>query len=396
MKPGILFVDDEPRVHRGLQRMLYGESDAWRLAFVTSTAEARARLSEEPFDAVVLDVSMPGETGLEFLQHIKSDERLAQVQAIILTGLQDQTLKRQALDLGATDLLTKPVNREDLVARLRSALRIKAYHDVLEARNAALEQALVESHKMRLVGVLAAGVVHDLNNILAVIVGYSDLTALLASDDPELLDTVSHIRGAGDRARKILRQILTFSRRGERALSECRLGDVVDECLELLRNSVLKGVGVRWVRPEAEPTILADATQIYQMLMNLCINAGQALEASGELAIHVSEVSEWPAPPDVERPGPAVCLEVSDTGPGMEQAVLDRLFEPLFTTRCTEGGSGIGLMVVQRIVQNHGGAIHVESRLGEGTTFRVYLPVGSATPTPPLKAADPMAPEAVG
>lgn len=387
MKPGILFVDDEPRVLRGLQRMLYGEPDDWRLAFVTSTAEARARLNEEPFDAVVLDVSMPGETGLEFLRDLKADERLSQVQAIILTGLQDQTLKRQALDLGATDLLTKPVNREDLVARLRSALRIKAYQDELETLNTALERALVESHKMRLVGVLAAGVVHDLNNILAVIVGYSDLAALLASDDPELLDTVGHIRGAGERARKILRQILSFSRRKERTLGPCTLGDVVDECLELLCASVLKDVTIHWVKPEQEPTILADATQIYQMLMNLCINAGQAMEGRGELTINVGATDEWPAPSEGQVHGPAMCLEVTDTGPGMERQVLERLFEPLFTTRCDKGGSGIGLMVVQRIVQDHGGAIRVESRPGEGTTFRIYLPVDAAGPSPALEMA---------
>lgn len=379
MKPGILFVDDEPRVFRGLQRSLYPESAAWRLAFVTSTAEARARLAKEPFDAVVLDVSMPGQTGLEFLQELKGDERLRPIQAIILTGLQDQTLKRQALDLGATDLLTKPVNREDLVARLRSALRIKAYHDELQARNAALEQALIESHKMRLVGVLAAGVVHDLNNVLAVIVGYSDLTALLVSGDPELLDTVSRIRDAGERARKILRQILDLSRRDQHSFSECRLGDVVDECLDLLRTSVLKGITIHWERPEEESTVLADTTQLYQMLMNLCINAGQAMAGNGELGLSVSD-SEWPAPTDENGPGPAVCLEVADTGPGMEQAVLDRLFEPLFTTRCDRGGRGIGLMVVQRIVQNHGGTIRVESRPGQGTTFRVYFPARSGHP----------------
>jgi len=350
MKPGILFVDDEPRVLRGLQRMLYAEADAWRLAFVTSTAEARSRLSDETYDAVVLDVSMPGETGLEFLQELKTDERLRHIEVIILTGLQDQTLKRQALDLGATDLLTKPVNREDLAARLQSALRIKAYHDALEARNGALEQALVESHKMRLVGVLAAGVVHDLNNILAVIVGYSDLTALLACNDPELLDTVGHIRVAGERARKILRQILDLSRRTEPSRGECRLGDVVDECLELLRVSVLKGITIHWTKPEEEPTVFADATQMYQMFMNLCINAGQAMEGNGDLTITVSDAIQWPAPQDGDGHGPAVCLEVADTGPGMEPAVLERLFEPLFTTRCEKGGSGIGLMVVQRIV----------------------------------------------
>jgi signal transduction histidine kinase len=380
MKPGILFIDDEPRVLRGLERMLHAEADAWRLEFVTSTASARNHLREEPFDAVVLDVSMPGQTGLEFLQELRSDERLNQIQAVILTGLQDQTLKRQALDLGATDLLTKPVSHEDLVARLRSALRIRAYHHELEARNTALEQAVVESHKMRLVGVLAAGVVHDLNNIMAVIVGYSDLTALLASNDPELLDTVGHIRGAGERARKILRQILDLSRRNQHALSECRLGDVVEECLELLRTSALKGVTIHWQKPETESTVLADATQMYQMLMNLCINAGQAMEGDGELTITVGDSLEGAAPMPGNGHGPSVCLEVSDTGPGMTQAVLDHLFEPLFTTRGDKGGSGIGLMVVQRIVQSHGGRITVDSRPGQGTTFRVYLPVTSLSP----------------
>lgn len=389
MKPGILFVDDEPRVLRGLQRMLYGESEAWRLSFVTSTAEARALLRQEPYDAVVLDVSMPGETGLEFLRHLKADSALNQVQVIILTGLQDQTLKRQALDLGATDLLTKPVNREDLVARLRSAVRIKAYHDQLEAHNAALEQALVESQKMRLVGVLASGVVHDLNNILAVIVGYSDLTALLASNDPELLDTVGHIRGAGERARKILRQILDLSRRRQRTLGECKLGDVVEECLDLLRTTVLKGITVRWTKPDEEPAILADATQLYQVILNLCINAGQAMEGQGELDISVRVAENRAIPAYGDGCGPAVCLEVRDTGPGMERAVLDRLFEPLFTTRCDKGGSGIGLMVVQRIVQGHGGSVDVESDAGHGTTFRVYLPVGA--PHPEATPAEAMA-----
>jgi two-component system, cell cycle sensor histidine kinase and response regulator CckA len=274
------------------------------------------------------------------------------------------------------------VNREDLVARLQSALRIKAYHDELGARNAALEQALVESHKMRLVGVLAAGVVHDLNNILAVIVGYSDLTALLACNDPELLDTVGHIRGAGERARKILRQILDLSRRTQPSRRECRLGDVVDECLDLLRASVLKGITTHWTKPEEEAAVFADATQLYQMLMNLCVNAGQAMEGSGDLTITVSDSIQWPTPQDGDDHGPAVCLEVADTGPGMEPAVLDRLFEPLFTTRCDKGGNGIGLMVVQHIVRNHGGQIAVDSHLGRGTTFRVYLPTSSGTPSP--------------
>jgi len=382
MKPGIIFVDDEPRVLRGLQRMLYAETDTWRLAFVTSTAEARAQLGQEPYDVAVLDVSMPGQTGLEFLQELKADERFGHIQVIILTGLQDQTLKRQALDLGATDLLTKPVSYEDLVARLRSALRIKAYHDELAARNAALERALVESHKMRLVGVLAAGVAHDLNNILAVIVGYSDLTALLASHDPELCDTVGHIRHAGERARKILRQILDFSRRTPRPRSPCRLGDVVDECLELLRSSVLKAITVHWERPEHESTVLADATQMYQMLLNLCLNAGQAMGDSGELTIRLSDAPCWPGTVEGSPRGPAVCLEVADTGPGMKQEVLDRLFEPLFTTHPESGGSGIGLMVVQRIVQSHGGEVSVTSQPGRGTTFRVYLPAYAASAMP--------------
>lgn len=381
MRPGILFIDDEPRVLRGLQRMLHAETDAWRLSFVTSTAEARARLEAAPYDAIVLDVSMPGESGLEFLRALKADERYRHIQTIILTGLQDQSLKRQALELGATDLLTKPVHREDLVVSLQSALRLKAYLDELEARNASLEQALFESAKMRLVGVLASGVVHDLNNILAVIVGYSDLTALLASGDPELLETVGHIRDAGERARKILYQILNLSRRNERVLQVCRLGDIVDECLELLRTSILKGITVRWVKPAEEPTVVADPTQMYQLLMNLCINAGQAMGESGELTITLTPV------PEGETDKAAVCLQVADTGPGMEQAVLDRLFEPLFTTRYDQGGSGIGLMVVQSIVQNHGGWITVDSRPGEGTAFRVFLPVGSGEWVPVPEAA---------
>ena len=130
-KRAILFVDDEPKVLRGVRRMLRDQVQAWDMAFVSSASEAMERLALKRHDVAVLDVKMPDRDGLELLAEIKAEPRTRDVEVIMLTGLQDQNLKRRALDLGAADLLNKPVLKEDLVARLNSALRAKSYRDEL-------------------------------------------------------------------------------------------------------------------------------------------------------------------------------------------------------------------------------------------------------------------------
>jgi signal transduction histidine kinase len=378
MKRRILFVDDEPKVLQGLQRTLRDQTDEWDMTFATSAAEATERLAQKRYDAALLDIKMPGKNGLELLAEIKADARTRDMEVVMLTGLRDQSLKHRALDLGAADLLNKPVLKEDLVARLSNALRMKSYHEKLQAQNSVLEQQVIQSQKMEVVGALAAGMAHDLNNILTLIVGYSHITAFLLPDDSKAREKLKQITRAGDRAGKIVQQILRFGKQTEAPRARCNLGPVVDECLELLRPSLPKGVDIKWEGSETDALIQADATEMYQVLMNLCINAGHAMKHGGVLGISLidTELDADSIPLDHEEihSGPYLRLEVSDTGDGMDPATAKHIFEPLFTTKGSQGGTGLGLSVVQRIVKNHGGLVTVESSRGEGTSFFVYLP----------------------
>ncbi len=321
---------------------------------------------------------MPGENGFELLSKIKSNPSTQDVEVIVLTGLKEKNLKREALDLGATDLINKPVQKEDLIARLNSVIRIKSYINTLKGHNKLLEEQLIQSQKMETIGLLAAGVVHDLNNILTVITGYSELTQLHLDVPPKINDNLNQITIAGDRAKKIVQQIHNISRQRETNYMLCNIGAIIDEFLELFRPSVPNAVKIEWEGTKTSSQIKANATQIYQVLMNLCINAVQAMPDGGVLRISVAEtdLNEKNIPSDCKvNPGTYLRLMVHDSGKGMEPATLNRIFEPSFTTKGAKGGSGLGLSVVRRIVKDHEGMITVESDQKKGTTFFIYFPL---------------------
>ena len=386
-KRKILFVDDELNVLKGLQRMLQSKKNTWDMAFTTSVSEALAMLRQDSFDAVVLDIKMPGTSGLEMLTEIKSDPKIRDIEVVMLTALKDHDLKHKSLDLGATDLLNKPVMKEDLVARLNSVIRIKSYRDELRSQNAQLEREFTQSQKMEVVGMLAAGVVHDLNNILTSIVGYSELSEQMVDADSDIRKNLDIVKNAGERARKLVQQIVRFSKQNDTSCKICPLGTVIDECLELLHPSIPTDIKIEWERPKTDKPIVANTTQIHQILMNLCINAIHAMSDKGILRISLVETKlDKDSLPNKEiQPGQYIKLGVSDTGTGMDQSIIQNIFKPLFTTKGNQGGTGLGLSVVQRIVKKHGGQISVESTIGKGTTFNVYFPCTKNENVPMIK-----------
>lgn len=377
MKKQILFVDDEVEILDGLKRLLYDKTGVWDMKFVTSAKEALEQLTQKQYDVVILDVKMPGQSGLELLSILGKNDRYQGVQKIVLTGIADQSLKRKALDLGATDMLNKPAQKEELLARINSVLRIKSYYDDLQAQNIILEEQLLRSQRMELVGVLASGAVHDLNNILTIIKGQSDLVLLTLKDPSMTNERINSINLAVYQASRIVEQILNFARQTEVTHILCDVGEIINESLKLFKTYVPDEVTIEWDGSVAACEIYADSTQIYQLLMNLYINAIQGVETEGVIRIVLTEIELELGSRLVSskvRPGLYVKLDVSDTGKGMDQATLKRIFYPLFTTKHSSGGTGLGLSVVQRIVQNHRGLIMVESELGKGTTFIIYLP----------------------
>jgi PAS domain S-box-containing protein len=254
-----------------------------------------------------------------------------------------------------------------------------------EKQQASLEAQLRQAQKLEAIGTLAGGIAHDFNNILASIIGYSELVLSDIAEDGETRSNAEEVVRAGLRARDLVKQILAFSRRSEQKRIPLRLGPLVQEALKMLRSSLPATIQVITHIPHHESPVLADPTQVQQVLMNLCTNAAQAMHPEGgrlkvELFKEELKAGDIAASWDIE-PGKYMVLEVSDTGGGMKPEMLDKIFEPYYTTKEPGEGTGLGLAVVHGIVTTHGGVIDVSSQPGQGSTFRIYLPVSSETTT---------------
>ncbi|HUH65044.1 MAG TPA: response regulator [Syntrophales bacterium] len=247
------------------------------------------------------------------------------------------------------------------------------------------EKGLLQAQKMEAIGTLAGGIAHDFNNILGAILGLTEMT-LYESREASQKRRLEQVIGACDRARNLVNHILTFSRRGEQERRPVDIGIIVKESLKLLRASLPSTINIMSDIPQNSNTVFADPTQIHQIMMKLCTNAAYAMrERGGMLKIELEHVdidtaalSSNPA----LKPGPYARLIVSDTGCGIDPAIIDRIFDPFFTTKKPGEGTGLGLSVVYGIVKSYGGAINVYSEPALGTTFKIYLPrIESAAPS---------------
>lgn len=268
-----------------------------------------------------------------------------------------------------------------------------------EAARDALEARLRVTQKMEAIGVLASGIAHDFNNILAAIDGYTELAKSDALNNPAVLESLKEVSKASGRATTLVRQILTFSRQEEPPHQPLRLAPVVQEALKLLRASVPSSIEFQVSLSTEAPMVMANSTQIHQIVMNLGANAAHAMRGgTGRLTVTLESclLDEDAArrPPELP-PGPYVCLSVTDTGHGMDQATAERVFEPFFTTKGPWGGSGLGLSVVHGIISSCQGAITVSSQPGQGATFALFFPAQpDALPAP--AAAAPVIPRGSG
>ena len=247
--------------------------------------------------------------------------------------------------------------------------------DITEKKD--LETKLRQAQKMEAIGALAGGIAHDFNNILTAIYGYSQL-AMRKADDKEIVYDLKQIHCATERAKNLVSQILTFSRQTEHAKRPLQISLIVKEALKLLRSSIPSTIALKQ-NITSQGSVLADPTQIHQIVMNLATNAYHAMmESGGSLGVSLQEVTIDNKAKDTElkiMPGNYICLEVSDSGCGMDEAVKEKIFEPYFTTKEVGKGTGLGLAVVHGIVTGCNGYINVASSPGQGTTFSVYLPI---------------------
>lgn len=289
----------------------------------------------------------------------------------------DQTVDSSERGLLNADGHEKPILKTVTPVRFndRDCL-LETFIDISERKQ--LEAQLFRAQKMEAIGTLAGGIAHDFNNILTVILGYSQLSINEVVKGSDLHRNLNQAIKAGIRARDLVDQILAISRHVETGAQPVMISSMVKEVLKFLKASTPANIELRH-NITTEYMITADPTKLHQVMMNLCTNAVQAMEdTDGVLEVDLSELYLDPATAATQfpglAPGPFVEMIVSDTGPGMTPEVMDRVFEPYFTTKKEGQGTGLGLAVVHGIVEAHGGSVKVSSQPGKGTTFQVLLP----------------------
>jgi PAS domain S-box-containing protein len=249
-----------------------------------------------------------------------------------------------------------------------------------------LEEQLRQSQKMEALGTLAGGIAHDFNNILGVILGYAEIIESGAEPESGLDRRIKEISRAGRRARDLVTQILNFSRQGPQERHAMTMAPLIKEALKLLRSSVPANVEIISRIETDRDNVMADPTQMHQIMLNLCGNASHAMqETGGTLTVTLADVgNDDPVvpPEDLGKPERFVRLTVADTGPGIDPEVADRVFDPFFTTKPQGEGTGMGLAMVHGIVKRHDGYLELDNRPGQGATFHVFLPKTSETERP--------------
>ncbi len=249
------------------------------------------------------------------------------------------------------------------------------FRDMTERRM--LEQQLVHAQKLEAIGTLAGGIAHDFNNILVPIMGYGELIINQLPRDNKLCSYAMEIVEGAKRARDLVRQILTFSRKGEEERRPLQLQPIVKETLKFLQSIIPSNIEIRVNTDSEAGPVFCNPTHIHQMIMNLCTNAYQAMGEKGgliEIVVDSVDIGEGDFSGDHIQPGKYVRFTVRDNGIGMDRETVSRIFEPYFTTKDTGQGTGLGLAVVYGIVTIYNGHIEVYSRVGEGTSFQIYLP----------------------
>ncbi len=374
-RPLVLIVDDD-LTHRIIAREAL-ELAGFAVEDAGSGEEALDSCRTVLPDAVLLDVVMPGMDGYAVCAAIRQLPEATMTPILMITGLEDPESIDRAYEAGATQFSIKPVNWDIEIHRVRYLIRATKVAVELQER----ERQLMHAQKLEAVGLLTSGIAHDFNNVLTAIGGFAEIGSRDADGQPGLVTAFQYIKESSDRAAGLTHQLLKF---GKQQASEpvcLDLCAVTDEITGMLRHVLGSRIEVSLIHDNGWAPVLADETHLEQVLMNLAVNARDAMPDGGELTIRTSKT--FVPEEEAERysgadSGAHVLLTVTDTGCGMDEATRRRIFEPFFTTKGSAEGTGLGMSTVFGIVQKYGGHIRIESEPGKGSSFGIYLPAPSS------------------
>lgn len=386
MKRKILFVDDEKNVLDGLKRMMHDQEEAWDMSFCSRAAEALELLQVNNFDAAIIDISMPGMTGIEMLSEIKSHPHTREIEVIILTGLQEQSIKRQALSLGASDLLNKPVLKEDLLARLRSVLRAKSLRDELTTQRDELEKQLIFAQRMQLASSLSEQAARSLTDVILAIVWYGKLaeellgTVVVENLDVDLVkDNLQAIQLSGERAKQLLGYVLSLSNQEQSAWQSTDLAQLAADAIYVAKALAPRGLVIEFTAPDRHIYINGDPAQLFQLMLEIVLDAIEHIHAGSQLGLKISPATNIslggkPAAEiaaieisELKAPGPA--KRAQTTADQMQLAVK------------SNAPSQARQAIAQRITKLHGGDLVISSAPGAGISLLLQLPLAATSST---------------
>lgn len=391
-RPTILIVDDQPTNIKLLNELLRND---YTVISATNGIEALtlAASPNQP-DLILLDIMMPGMDGFEVIRRLKAESATRAIPVLFVTSLDDSTVETKGLKLGADDYLTKPIVPAVLQARVQTHLALKAHRDRLEELAETRARQLVHAERLSTLGTLAAGIIHEINSPLTYVLGFAETLhndmRQLASRMPPGTSSESELPAAwqkflkGDmemaagvvegatRIRVIMESMRKFSRRGQAEKTPIALAGCLENALTLCRNALKYQVTVHKDLAPDLPPVLANAQQMEQVFVNLFKNAADAMTGQEKGTLTIS----------LRRAAKIIRCTIEDNGPGIAPEQLETIWEPFFTTKNAETGTGLGLSVSRGIIEDHQGRIWAENREHEtGARFVVELPVAPANET---------------
>ncbi len=369
-KLNLLLVDDEEGFRQTIAKRLTRRG--FSTAHVGSGHECLTFLDEHPVDVIVMDVKMPGLSGIETLVELK--KKYPTIEVIFLTGHANTTDGVDGIKVGAFDYLSKPVEFEHLISKVKQAYgKILLEEEIQrEAKlKARMEKKMVAAERLASLGTLSTGVAHEINNPLAIIKESAGFIRLILnkpeqsgiSRKDDLENALDKIENGIERASRITHQLLGFVKKQESVISETNLKNLVDETIELVKKEAKdKEIKIISKMDASSGVIWSDPYQLRQVLLNLLTNAIYATEPGGKVTATIKDMDD------------DIALLVQDTGEGIPPENLATIFEPFYTTKPTDKGTGLGLYVTRGIITKLGGDVKVTSVMGHGTSFWVTLP----------------------